>query len=39
MKSDSVVGLPRGLAERLDAEQPRWRIDGRRGLAQAYVPT
>ena len=38
MKSDSVLGLPRGLAERLDAIDPRWRIDGRRGLAQTFVP-
>jgi hypothetical protein len=34
MKSDSVVGLPPGLAERLDASDPRWRIDGRRGVIQ-----
>ena len=38
MKSDSVLGLPAGLAERLDASDPRWRIDGRYGLAQAYAP-
>jgi hypothetical protein len=38
MKSDAVLGLPPGLAERLDATDPRWRIDGRRGLAQAHVP-
>jgi uncharacterized protein with ATP-grasp and redox domains len=37
MKSDSVLGLPPGLAERLDASEPRWRIDARRGLAQAYL--
>jgi hypothetical protein len=37
MKSDSVVGLPRGLPERLDATEPRWRIDARRGVAQAYL--
>jgi hypothetical protein len=37
MKSDSVVGLPPGLAERLDAGEPRWRIDARRGLAQAFL--
>jgi hypothetical protein len=35
MKSDSVVGLPAGLAERLDASEPRWRIDGKRGVIQA----
>jgi len=38
MKSDSVLGLPRGLAERLDATDARWRIDARRGVAQALLP-
>ena len=38
MKSDSVLGLPAGLADHLDASQPRWRIDGQRGLAQLFVP-
>lgn len=35
LKSDAMVGLPEGLAARLDAESARWRIDGRRGLLQA----
>ncbi len=38
MKSDSVLGLPAGLAEALDGRDPRWRVDGRRGLAQAHLP-
>jgi hypothetical protein len=38
MKSDAVLGLPRGLAERLDATAAEWRVDGKRGLAQLYVP-
>jgi hypothetical protein len=38
MKSDPVLGLPAGLAERLDTSEPRWRIDGQRGVAQTYVP-
>jgi len=38
MKSDPVLGLPEGMAERLDASDPEWRIDGRRGVAQTYVP-
>jgi hypothetical protein len=38
MKSDSVLGLPSGLADRLDASEPRWRIDGQRGLAQVFLP-
>ncbi|HEX8792683.1 MAG TPA: hypothetical protein VF765_17165, partial [Polyangiaceae bacterium] len=39
MKSDSVLGLPAGLAERLDADDATktWRIDGQRGVVQAYV--
>lgn len=37
MKSDAVAGLPAGLAEALDARDPRWRIDGSRGLVQAAV--
>jgi hypothetical protein len=32
-----VVGLPAGVAGRLDAAEPRWRIDARRGLAQAWM--
>jgi len=38
MKSDAVLGLPPGLAEGLDATEPRWRIDGRRGVIQTFVP-
>ena len=38
MKSDSVLGLPADLAEKLDATDARWRIDGRRGVIQAFVP-
>ena len=38
MKSDAVLGLPPGLAERLDESEPRWRIDARRGLAQFLAP-
>jgi hypothetical protein len=38
MKSDSVLGLPAGLAEKLEASDARWRIDGCRGVAQAFVP-
>jgi hypothetical protein len=38
MKSDSILGLPPGLAEQLDATEPRWRIDGKRGVIQAYIP-
>lgn len=37
LKSDTLVGLPPGLAERLDAEEPLWRSDGRRGVAQAWL--
>jgi hypothetical protein len=38
MKSDPVVGLPEGLGEKLDTTQPRWRIDGQRGVLQTYIP-
>lgn len=34
MKSDAVVGLPAGLATRLDAVDGDWRINARRGLIQ-----
>ncbi|MEO8608070.1 MAG: damage-control phosphatase ARMT1 family protein [Chloroflexota bacterium] len=34
LKSDMIVGLPSGMAERLDSEDPQWRINGRRGLIQ-----
>jgi hypothetical protein len=34
LKSDPVVGLPTGLASKLDAEDPEWRINGRRGIIQ-----
>ena len=38
MKSDSVLGLPAGLAARLDTSAPTWRTDGRRGLVQTWRP-
>ena len=34
MKSDAVVGLPAGLATRLDGVDRDWRINARRGLIQ-----
>jgi uncharacterized protein with ATP-grasp and redox domains len=34
MKSDAVVGLPPGLADRLNAVDRDWRINGRRGVIQ-----
>ncbi len=37
MKSDTVFGLPPGTAERLDAEDPRWKTNGRRGLIQYFA--
>jgi hypothetical protein len=37
MKSDPIVGLPRGLAEGLDASYPSWRIDGKRGSVQTVT--
>jgi hypothetical protein len=36
-KSEVVVGLQPGQADRLDAEDPEWRVNGRRGVIQAKV--
>jgi hypothetical protein len=33
-KSDVVVGVPRELADRLDAAEPDWRLNGRHSLIQ-----
>jgi hypothetical protein len=32
LKSDPVVGLPHGVAEALHAEDPNWRVNGKRGM-------
>lgn len=37
LKSDSIVGLPEGLAARLDAGEADWRNSGRHGVAQALL--
>ncbi|MFP4301952.1 MAG: ARMT1-like domain-containing protein [Spirochaetaceae bacterium] len=37
MKSDVLVGVERAQADRLDAEEPGWRTDGRRGVIQ-FLP-
>lgn len=37
MKSDPVVGLPTGMAEKLDTIDEKWRYNGRRGVAQAAL--
>jgi len=34
LKSDPIVGLPPGKAEALDAVEPGWRTNGRRGVIQ-----
>ncbi len=34
LKSDVIVGLESGLAEQLDGEDPRWRVNGKRGVIQ-----
>ncbi len=33
-KSDSILGLPAGLADTLDSEDDQWRVNGRRGVIQ-----
>lgn len=37
MKSDPVVGLQPGQAQMLDGEDPKWRVNGRRGVIQALL--
>jgi uncharacterized protein with ATP-grasp and redox domains len=37
LKSDPVVGLPAGLAERLDSVDDQWRVNGRRGVLQTSL--
>jgi hypothetical protein len=37
MKAEVVVGLPAGVAERLTGEDPRWMVNGKRGLVQARL--
>lgn len=37
LKSDPIVGLPRGLAEQLEKQDAKWRVDGRRGIVQAAL--
>lgn len=34
LKSNPIVGLPPGMASRLDGEDTHWRTDGKRGIAQ-----
>jgi hypothetical protein len=38
LKSDSLVGVPPGVARSLDESAPSWRIDGRRGVCQLATP-
>ncbi len=37
MKSDPVVGLKPGQAQKLDEEDPEWRVNGQRGMIQALL--
>jgi hypothetical protein len=34
LKSDPIVGLPQGVAEKLDTMDERWRLNGKRGVIQ-----
>jgi uncharacterized protein with ATP-grasp and redox domains len=38
LKCDVVLGLPDGMAERLDAVDPLWRVNGKRGIIQLMRP-
>jgi hypothetical protein len=37
LKSDAVIGLPPGLAEKLDTIDDQWRVNGRRGVLQTTL--
>lgn len=37
MKSDPIVGLTKGLAERLNNIDAEWRVNGKRGIIQAML--
>jgi hypothetical protein len=37
LKAEVVVGLPPGMPERLQVEDPRWLVNGRRGVVQARL--
>jgi len=37
LKSDPLVGLAAGVAEKLEAEDPRWRWSGKRAVIQAHL--
>jgi len=37
LKSDTIVGLPPGLAQALDAQDANWRTNGKRGLIQSRL--
>jgi hypothetical protein len=38
MKGDPVAGLSRDIVDRLDDEDPEWRVNGRRGVIQLLTP-
>ncbi len=35
LKSEVIIGLPQGQAEQVRAQDPQWRVNGKRGVAQA----
>jgi hypothetical protein len=37
LKSDPIVGLSPGLAERLEQVDAEWRVNGKRGMIQAIL--
>lgn len=39
LKSDALVGVPEAICRTLDAREPRWRIDGSRGVIQVAATT
>lgn len=38
MKGDSIAGLSREMTEHLEAEDERWRVNGKRGVVQLLFP-
>jgi hypothetical protein len=38
MKGDPVAGVAAAIVSRLETEDPRWRVNGRRGLIQLLTP-
>ncbi|RME80999.1 MAG: protein-glutamate O-methyltransferase family protein, partial [Caldilineae bacterium] len=38
LKGEHLLGLPEGLEEKLQEQDPDWLVNGRRGVIQASLP-